>query len=448
MQFISCYNTKISATKNQMKFRALNWKSAEEFQDPLHKKLEFLRDRIFDDCPHVGKNGKNTSTKHTLCEEILNHVGDMNGKRVLVWFNPEFFFKIRDKYPDVEITLITGSIKAVSAGSFNKFGPNVTVILANPFDIEEIGRKIKKMNFNIVVGNPPYQSATAKQIKPWLNFLENSMDMATEYVAFITPDLWISGINKTAQKGRDLINRGHLTHVFLNLTETYFPTVGEKICGFVIDMGGSDILTEFIDDGRIVLKVPFIGDKIALDSESTTVLSIYDKMTDAKFENVKSKWLRLHANGSFLEDTTNFSVEPTDGFDTEIVLQHNSSAYTKVDYSKYFKPKIIFNNSGGYWSLTNSKYMMFKDTTRKVASNNAYMMLFDTQLEVENAITFFSSKLYLWFVKKFKTGGFNRMVVEQLPLLDCSRAWTDEELYDNFGLTKEERLHIDPSYKD
>lgn len=55
----------------------------------------------------------------------------------------------------------------------------------------------------------------------------------------------------------------------------------------------------------------------------------------------------------------------------------------------------------------------------------------------KNIINTYSRKLFEWYIKNEKSGGFNTGIFK-LPKLDSSKSWTDEELYQHFNLTPEE----------
>ena len=61
---------------------------------------------------------------------------------------------------------------------------------------------------------------------------------------------------------------------------------------------------------------------------------------------------------------------------------------------------------------------------------------------------YIDGKLVSYIAAIIKNSAVNSKVLfSNIPIIDLSRSWTDKELYDHFGLTEEERLHIDPSYK-
>jgi len=63
-------------------------------------------------------------------------------------------------------------------------------------------------------------------------------------------------------------------------------------------------------------------------------------------------------------------------------------------------------------------------------------------------INVFNSKLFDFILSAYKWNGFNDVtVLKNLPYLDLSRSWTDEQLYSYFNLTQEEINLIEETVK-
>ena len=59
----------------------------------------------------------------------------------------------------------------------------------------------------------------------------------------------------------------------------------------------------------------------------------------------------------------------------------------------------------------------------------------------KNIIDAYSSKLFDWYIKAEKSGGFNSGIYK-LPKIDGTISWTDKTIYEKFGLTSEEIEYI------
>ena len=56
-----------------------------------------------------------------------------------------------------------------------------------------------------------------------------------------------------------------------------------------------------------------------------------------------------------------------------------------------------------------------------------------------------NSKLYKWIFSNWKWSGFSHYIIhlKYLPAFDLTRLWTDQEIYDEIGLTDEEIREVE-----
>lgn len=74
--------------------------------------------------------------------------------------------------------------------------------------------------------------------------------------------------------------------------------------------------------------------------------------------------------------------------------------------------------------------------------------VFDTQEETENYAHYLATKFVRFLVLQRKsTQHITSDRFRFVPMLDMTRRWTDEDLYDKFKLTAEERAYIEKSIK-
>lgn len=434
------YTVRMESKAAPKKFKVLNKKAAIEFLDPLHKKYEFLRELIFKDCPHVGSTGENISTHHELCQEIIDHVGDLNGKRVLVWFNPEFFFKIRDKFPKAKITLVTGSKKAYLAGYHKRFGPNVEdVTIVNPFDIDDVKDEVKNMKFDFVVGNPPYQAQKDGDYSLWARFVDIGISLLNPdgFLGMITPTGWMSP-TADIRKGRvsvlrDVFVKNNLLYVNIrsDIKDEYFKGIGSSFSWYIVQKNGNYTTTEFdTDEGNYHLDVS--GIQFFPLSASKIEISIISKVTGKpgkKFDFVR----RPHSFEGLSKDGGRY--EFVNGNSNRLGEPYYSDTFCKTIPLR----KVIIPYNG-------TRYTFVVDDGRK-GITNCYWIELSSSETINGAQSFFGSKLIDFVTNQKRTQYNEGAYINSVPRIDLSRTWTDKELYDHFGLTDEERRHIDPSYK-
>jgi len=296
------------------------------------------------------------------------------------------------------------------------------------------------MKFDVVVGNPPFQDSKAKKVKLWLSFLQTVAPLATQYIAVVTPDLWIDGQNKTAKTARKLIAKYNLQ--YLNLDTVNYFSVGETICSYIISITDTSLPTKIIGIPGITSLKKYTGKVIHRSDANATSQRICSKMKD--FPKAQPLLERFEARRP--ESMEHYQNASTNNFVNQVFYSSTEKWFTDLDTSKLQGHKIIFNNSGYYFSQKEPNRYMWRDN-KGVALGNTFQIRFKTAIEADNALTVFRSKLYVFFVNNTKTGGFNAGALYMLPIIDFSKSWTDQELYTYFNLTKEEIDYIEANVK-
>ena len=304
-----------------------------------------------------------------------------------------------------------------------------TYKIVGTYSVEDfLTKDFKNMKFDVIIGNPPYQRPTAKRFKLWPEFLSQALSMSKNYVCFVTPDVFVSGRNKLAKQVRMLINPYFLEYV--NMDANKYFTVGESICSYQISKNDKN-KTSFIFNGETEEHL-FQDTPIVLDKELLKVYNILDKVQSSNFERIKL----IRAIGSKFLHRDDFSEEPKEGYSTVGIASHSKTVYSSTEFLEFKGPKIIFNNSGYYYKPNNPKYL--RKGNSEIALGNAYQLNFETMTEVDNAFSFFTTKLIRYCVDKDKTSGFNEPSLKKLPYVDFSKKWNDSEVYQLFNLTQEE----------
>jgi site-specific DNA-methyltransferase (adenine-specific) len=305
---------------------------------------------------------------------------------------------------------------------------------------EEFG----EMKFDVVVGNPPYQGITAKKEKLWPKFANRALELATDngIVAMIAPSVWMNKDITVATTFRKMLSVYQLDTVITDCSD-YFPAVGEKIGAFFVRKCPPDGLTSIIHpDG--IKDVTFFGQKIVFEVGMSQV--ICDKVDNTPGPRLRASLKRFLARRPSAEDfSQNYSITKTVTHTNPVVYSANEKWFTSLDTTSFKGPKVIFNNSGYYYSPLNPKYLFISD--EEVALGNAFQLRVNSMECAENSYSYLTSKLYQFYMVGTKSGGFNASSLAKLPRLDCSKKWTDSEIYTHFGLTQEEIDYVEANVK-
>jgi site-specific DNA-methyltransferase (adenine-specific) len=281
-------------------------------------------------------------------------------------------------------------------------------------------------NFDIVIGNPPYQHPTNKRWKLWVSFIQKISNYDCK-LAFVTPIAWMNGDGEELVAARNIISEMGIAFINKDVNK-HFKNVRENIGYFICD--GLDKTTIIVVEGDVVSEIENDGNFNS--NESTKIYnSIYAKMkSDKHFEffHTNTDVKKKISNGSFSEILTNSNT---------IKVVHTASKvyYCSDDLSSHQKEGVIVNMSGYMYKSDDDKYMY--RSVDDVAGRNARKIFTESVHQSNNLMSYLSSKIARFFVHTKKTSGFNTPM-EDLPKVDLNIEWNDAKLYELFTVTHEE----------
>jgi len=276
--------------------------------------------------------------------------------------------------------------------------------------------KVWNMNFDVIVGNPPYQSEKGTGTQPlWPLFVNKAFGLLSETgrLAMITPNKWCGHTANVIKGGIRLYNnlfKGKLVECNIQECSKYFPKVGgyeNCFSYFIIDNTGSEsFVAKTLESVYIVDKEQF--DYLPLSLLSATTSSIIKKVITTD-------------NYDFKQVSTGF-------------LNKNEGAIviSMAQRMHYDKLNIYYD-----------KNTSFSATSKSTVSNKKFN---NSSQEKVDAV--FRSKLFkfihliYWNNDNFGTSFYN-----SLPYLDLNILWTDLDIYQHFNLTQEEIDYVEASVK-
>ena len=94
--------------------------------------------------------------------------------------------------------------------------------------------------------------------------------------------------------------------------------------------------------------------------------------------------------------------------------------------------------------ITSKEWDVAKNVKASSETNGYVIMAFDTEVEMKNFYDSLFLKLYKWLVKNIKTTAATAQYIKFVPVLPTyTHPWTDEMLYEYFGLTEDEVKEIE-----
>jgi site-specific DNA-methyltransferase (adenine-specific) len=295
------------------------------------------------------------------------------------------------------------------------------------------------MKFDVVVGNPPFQEGGRKDQanKLWPLFVYKSHELLAQngYMCFITPNSWMQ---PTADIGkgrsgislyRDIFRENNLILANINneYLKQYFSGVGSSFSYFVCQKAKYGGQTKFISEQDCVLDIKDID--VLPKFISPASVSTIKKMIGKKAFSFVDQNHNLNGSESPQKDSVHkYKIYHTNA-------KNGTYWYGEKKSSHANSAKVIISLSGTFRAISNNKDGF---------SNMCVAIIADNETKAGNITQVINSKLYRFFIECQKFSGFNpRKAVLSLPEIDCSRSWTDAELYAHFKLTQEEINNVE-----
>ncbi len=347
-------------------------------------------------------------------------------------------------------------------------------ICGAPADLEREGREnyaysfihgtyppeeMSDMKFDVILGNPPYQVGTqgfgANASTVYHRFVTRAIDMNPRYVLMVTPSRWFTGGKGLHEFRTRMLGDRHLRCIVDN------PKLFDCFPGVEIKGGVSYFLwdrdhegdCEFSNriDGSIVSVATRdlrSGDGVLVRDNNAMSIITKAGMTS---DNLESQVSVRKPFG--LNIFSNYPGSVPEPFDGAIPLIYASKVgFSRTDqlernHEWIDRWKVLIPKAGDGHGREVS-YVLGEPIALAPGSacTQTYLIagMFDTREETENYAYYLATKLVRFLVLQRKT---TQDVTPDrfrfVPILDMSRRWTDEDLYEHFGLTDEERAYIE-----
>lgn len=318
----------------------------------------------------------------------------------------------------------------------------------------------KDMQFDVIVGNPPYQlgtegfGATASPI--YHHFVERAVALGPKYVAMITPSRWFTGGKGMDEFRARMISDRRLRAIVDN------PKLFDCFPGVEIKGGVSYFLWDRDHDGDCEFSTRVDG---VITSTSTRDLrsgdgvvirdnravGIVDKVVAASERSVEEMFTVTKPFG--LTMRSNYAGSVPEPFEGSIPLLYSSHVgYSRPDqiqrnHQWIDQWKVLIPMAGDGHGREVS-YVIGEPIALAPGSacTQTYVIagMFKTRKETKNYANFLATKFVRFLVLQRKvTQHVTPDRFRFVPLLDMKRAWSDHDLYAHFNLTRDEIDYIE-----
>jgi hypothetical protein len=329
----------------------------------------------------------------------------------------------------------------------------------------------EEMHFDVIIGNPPYQlsdgGGSGTSAAPiYQHFVTQAKKLDPRFLAMVIPSRWFSG-----GKGLDDFRNEMLTDNRIRQIQDFpdssdvFPGVQIKggVCYFIWDRdnrGDATVTTH--DKGSVISEStrPLLEPGSDVFIRYNEAIPVLKKMIDVETKNGSASLLLpdgkrfsdlVSVRRPFNLDSTFKGRQNRKEGDIEIYRVGGTDFTSKsqvddslklVDRWKVFIP-FLASGSDSFPHIILGTPFIGKPGT---ASTETYLAIgpFRTKKECANVISYITTRFFRFVVlQKKPSQNATRKVYEFVPVQDFSEPWTDEKLYEKYGITKDEIAFIE-----
>ncbi len=395
---------------------------------------------------------------------------DLNVENIAATFNAYDLIEVKNEKDEVDYEKISGILKQ------NKKFSDITLQ-------DEVKGGDKKVNFGSVIGNPPYQkiiskaksnSSLSKQLFPHYTIL--SMKISSNLSSLIIPARWFTGDaqDKSFLKLREFLkDENTLSDLYYyEDTNSIFNHVEIKggICHFLSSSNhiGDINFVKVLEEKKISTKRNLFLKGLDIVLTDEIQFSVLNKVRDEEFSSLTKITTGRNAFGVTGKESIVKTISSVDIFENacELRCKHNLVRYITED--KVTKNIDIFNS----YKVFISKSAGAPNTDKKVigepyigglksACTDSLIPIgkFDNLFEAESLQKYLKTKFSRYMISLVKSSQNTTQIVYRfVPMQDFTQNsdidWTksiveiDEQLFDKYNLSIEERDHIKKAIKD
>ena len=314
---------------------------------------------------------------------------------------------------------------------------------------------------DIVVGNPPYQimdgGAKASASPVYHLFVETAIKIRSNYLSMIMPARWYSG-GKGLDSFRNTIMKSNKIKKLFDYFDPndIFPgiDISGGVCYFLYDnsFNGLCEVNNFRNGIKTSLIRPLLENgetTFVRFNEATKIMQKINLKKDESFVKIVSsrKPFGLDTKPTICRTKSQNNIKifayPENGYiKRDEILSHSDWVDKYKVYISY-----AYGERGDFPYFVLGKPFFGEKNT---CCSETYLVIgpFETEAETKNCISYIRTKFFRFLVlQKKNTQHATSKVYSEVPLQDFSHPWTDEELYEKYGLDLFEREYIESLIK-
>lgn len=316
--------------------------------------------------------------------------------------------------------------------------------------------EIFKMQFDVIIGNPPYQLSTegddnGAQAKPiYQKFVEQAIKLNSKYVVMITPSRWFAGGWGLDDFRNNMISSNKILelHDFQNSSDCFSGVEIKGGVSFFVysrDYNGPCTFVSHSGDNISSRHIrPLKQDGCDILIRYNELISIYEKVRSspdfAPFSDIVS------GRSPFGFNTNHTGCKNKNNESDLIYFERSGNSY--MPYAKVTrghehiaKYKLFVPKAAEDGKIPGKIIGKATPGFPKWICSGTYLMVgpFDDEATMLNVKTYMYTKFFRALVAINKISqNASYKVYASVPVQDFSKPWTDAELYAKYGLTQEE----------
>ncbi|WP_114801095.1 Eco57I restriction-modification methylase domain-containing protein [Moraxella canis] len=322
-------------------------------------------------------------------------------------------------------------------------------------------KELETMKFDVIIGNPPYQlsdgGAGASAAPIYHKFIEQAKKLNPNYLIMITPSRWFAG-GKGLDEFRDnMLNDKRIKEIH------DFPNAQDCFDGIKLEGGvsyflwdakyGGDCEVFTYENGNCTsqIKRPLKESNIDVFiryNKAVSILNKVRKLEEDSFSDLVSGRKPFGLASNFKGNS-----KPYKNKDDNVVLYQNGGIgyISREDIPKnrdlILKHKVYISYAYGMGATEPYQVInipFYGDINTICTETYLLIGYFENKEICENVISYMKTKFFRFLILLIKNTQHGTQRVYQLvPMQDFTQSWTDEKLYQKYGLSKDEIAFIE-----
>ena len=317
------------------------------------------------------------------------------------------------------------------------------------------------MQFDVIIGNPPYQmtggAGGSSDSSIYHLFVEQAFKLEPHFVSMVIPSRWMAGGRGLDEFRADMLNSGHIRNlVDFPDSSTAFPGVQIKggICYFLWDSkhSGTCEVTRIANGSEYAQRARALGEfdvfirderalsilRKVLSKKEATVVDLISGDTPFGIATNFKEWDNKDGEGKIplhLISQNKRSI----GFMKRKVITKN---VLSIDTWKVFVPKAYGAGESFPHQILGREIVAGPPS----ACTQTYLVVspFESEGAARSFASYYRTRLFRFLVSLRKiTQDALRSTYTWVPKQTWDQTWSDQILYEKYGITPEEILYIE-----